>query len=115
MPQYFTLIKVHFLPFFKIISCHLYLETLIRKYFINKKNPSIFLSKNVYLIKKVIIISFFIQSQSLFTLFLDPVIQVVKIGIFKIMRHKLCNCLPKLLVKKYLFFVLSNNMSKVLS
>ncbi len=32
----------------------------------------------------------------------------------KIMRHKLCNCLPKLLVKKYLFFVLSNNMSKFL-
>ncbi len=60
------------------------------------------------------LISFFIQSQSLFTLFLAPVIQVVKIGIFKIMRHKLCNCLPKLLIKNYLFFVLSNNMSKVL-
>ncbi len=28
------------------------------------------------------------------------------------MRHKLCNRLPKLLVKKYLFFVLSNNMSE---
>jgi hypothetical protein len=34
---------------------------------------------------------------------LDPVIQVVKMGVFKIMMHKLCNCLPKLLVKKYLF------------
>jgi len=62
----------------------------------------------------VIIITFFIQSQSLFTLFLDPLIHVVKIGIFKITRHKLCKCLQKLLVKKYLFFVLSNNMSKVL-
>ena len=28
----------------------------------------------------------------------------------KIMMHKLCDCLKKLLVKKYLFFVLSNNM-----
>jgi hypothetical protein len=26
----------------------------------------------------------------------------------KIMRHKLCNCLTKLLVKKYFFFVISN-------
>ena len=58
----------------------------------------------------MIIISFFIQSQSLFTIFLDPVIQVVKIGIFKIVRHKLCNCLPNLLMKKYFF--LSYNMSK---
>ncbi len=83
-------------------------KLLFVNYFINKKKSKYFSFSKYLPYKKVIIISFFIQSQSLFTRFLDPVIQVVKKGIFKIMRHKLCTCLPKLLVENIysLFFLI---------
>ncbi len=101
-------------PLFAFFYDNFMLFVLGNSYLKAIKKIQVFFFLKMFTLKKVIIISFFIQSQSLFTLILDPVIQVVKIGIFKIMRHKLCNCLPKLLAKKYLFFVLSNNMSKVL-
>ena len=80
----------------------------IWKYFINKKNPRIFLSKNVYLMKKWLLFLFLFKVKVYSHFFRALLIQVVKIGIFEIMRHKLCNCLPKFLVINpcYLFFLM---------